>query len=95
MITVIAHYRVKPDAVDTVTQLLSTHSRASETEPGCLHFLAHQDAEDPTRFALYEGYLDQEAFAAHRATNHFRTNIEQTLLPLLVDREWRVYGSRL
>ena len=75
--------------------MLARHSRASAAEPGCIQFLAHQSADDPTRFALYETYEDEEAFAAHRRTEHFRVNVEQTLVPMLVEREWRTYGAPL
>ena len=95
MITVIAHYRTRRDAADQVRALLERHARASAAEAGCIGFLAHQDREDPARFALYETYEDDAAFAAHRRTDHFRVNIEQTLVPMLVEREWRVYGAPL
>jgi quinol monooxygenase YgiN len=95
MITVIAHYRTRPDKADHVRALLAQHSRASAAEAGCIHFIAHQDAKDPTRFALYESYVDEDAFAAHRRTEHFRVNVEQTLVPMLEEREWRVYGAPL
>ncbi len=95
MITVIAHYRTHPDQADQVRTLLARHSRTSAAEAGCIHFLAHQDTEDPTRFALYETYENDAAFAAHRRTEHFRVNIEQALVPMLVQREWRAYGAPL
>jgi quinol monooxygenase YgiN len=95
MITVIAHYRTHPDTADEVRALLARHSRASSAEPGCIQFLAHQDAEDPTRFALYETYEDDAAFAAHRHTDHFSVNIEQSLVPMLIERERRIYGAPL
>lgn len=95
MITVIAHYRVDPADAEAVRELLARHSAASESEPGCLRFAAHQDADDSGRFALYEQYVDAEAFAAHRRTPHFVTNIEQTLVPILLQREWRTYGEPL
>lgn len=40
-------------------------------------------------------YVDDAAFAAHRPTEHFRVNIERTLVPMLLEREWRVYGAPL
>jgi quinol monooxygenase YgiN len=95
MIVVIAHYRTHPGKAVEVRALLAAHSRASAAETGCIQFIAHQDAEDPTRFALYESYVDDAAFAAHRRTEHFRVNIEQTLAPMLEEREWRVYGAPL
>ena len=95
MVTVIAHYRVKPGAADVVRELLAGHSQQSEAEPGCLLFWAHQDADEPDRFALYERYVSAAAFAAHRESAHFRTNIETRLAPLLLERNWRIYGPRL
>lgn len=95
MITVIAHYRTTPEHADQVRDVLAVHSRASEAEPGCRRFSAHQAAEDPTRFALYEQYDDEAAFAAHRASEHFHVNIEQTVVPLLTERNWRAYAPAL
>ena len=95
VITVIAHYQTRADSATTARDLLARHSKSSEAEPGCLQFLAHQDVDDPTRFALYEAYENLEAFETHRQTEHFRVNIEQTLAPLLTSREWRIYGPRL
>lgn len=93
MITVIVHYRVHPGSAERVRAVLGRHARASVAEPGCLAFLAFQDAEDPERFALYEAYEDAAAFDAHRRSEHFRVNIEQTIDPMLAEREWRVYGA--
>ena len=92
MITVIAHYRTTPAGVAEVRRLLAEHSRVSQAEPGCRCFLAHQGSDDATYFALYEVYDDLEAFQAHRSSAHFRRNIEQTLVPLLLQRQWRLYG---
>lgn len=95
MITVVAHYRTRSEAADTVRELLARHSAASRAEPGCRRFDAHQDTADPSRFVLVEAYDDPAAFAAHRETEHFRVNIEQTLAPLLLERDWRTYGDAL
>lgn len=91
-LTVIAHYLTAPEAAEDVRRLLAQHARMSEAEPGCQCFLVHQSIDEPTRFALYEVYDDLEAFEAHRNSDHFRLNIEQTLVPLLLERQWRAYG---
>jgi quinol monooxygenase YgiN len=95
MITVIAHYRVRPHAVEAGCALLARHAAVSRQEAGCAQFLAHQSALDPTRFALYEVYDSPEAFAEHRETKHFRTNIETELVPMLLERTWTIYGEPL
>jgi quinol monooxygenase YgiN len=88
MFTVIACYRTSADDAQAVAELLAGHAVASEREPGCRQFFAHQSLDDPTRFFLYETYDSPEAFAAHRRTEHFQHNIERTLAPLMIEREW-------
>jgi len=95
VITVVAHYRTHPEAADAVRELLARHSAASRAEAGCRRFDAHQDTADPSRFVLVEAYDDPAAFTAHRETEHFRLNIEQTLAPQLLERDWRTYGDPL
>ena len=92
MITLIVHYRAQPGNAERVRAVLGRHARASVAEDGCLEFRAFQDAADPERFALYEAYVDEAALDAHRRSEHFRVNIEQTVIPMLAEREWRVYG---
>lgn len=95
MFTVIATYHAKPEAAQAVAELLAKHAAASEQERGCRQFLAHQALDDPTRFFLYETYDSDEAFAAHRRSKHFQQNIEQTLAPLLIEREWHACSEPL
>ena len=63
----------------------------SEAEPGCLCFLVNRSAADPDRFVLYEQYADEAAFRAHRASAHFRANVEAGVVPLLAERGWERY----
>jgi quinol monooxygenase YgiN len=88
MVIVVAHYRTRPEDAPTVAAVLARHAVASEAEPGCITFAAHQVLEDPTRFVLYEEYVDEEAFTAHRQSAHFVTNIESLVVPLLTERRW-------
>lgn len=95
MFTVIATYRTTPESARAVADLLAKHAVTSEQEPGCRQFLAHRALDDPTRFFLYETYDSDEAFAAHRRSEHFRQNIEQTLAPLLIKRQWHACSEPL
>jgi autoinducer 2-degrading protein len=45
--------------------------RASQEEGGVLGFDFLEDARDPNTFYYYEVYRDEDAFAAHRASDHF------------------------
>jgi quinol monooxygenase YgiN len=88
MLIVTARYVVAEGHVDTVIPLLQANAAASRDEPGCLEFSVFQDADDPRRVLLYEAYLDEAAFQAHRHTPHFRDIIEAQVVPLLDERTW-------
>jgi (4S)-4-hydroxy-5-phosphonooxypentane-2,3-dione isomerase len=70
---VLVEFRAKPDQVEGFAALIDRHARNSRTlEDGCLVFDVCQDAEDPTRFILFEVYRDPEAHAAHREMASFK-----------------------
>lgn len=91
MITVIADYRAQPGRADEVASVLAQHVAATRAEPGCVQFVAYRSSEDADRFALYEQYVDEAAFEAHRATPHFHTYIEGKIVALLAERRWARY----
>ena len=91
MITVIAEYRAQPGRGDQVARVLAQHVAATRTEPGCLQFIAYRAAEAPEIFVLYEQYVDQAAFEAHRTTDHFQNYVEGTIVQLLAERRWARY----
>ncbi|MGB9183861.1 MAG: putative quinol monooxygenase [Solirubrobacteraceae bacterium] len=93
MFTVIARYRTSPSDAQAVADVLARHAAASEGEPGCRQFLVFQAREDPTRFFLVETYDSEAAFSEHRQSEHFKQNIEATLAPMLIEREWHICGA--
>ena len=93
MITVIALYKTKPETAEAVAEVLSRHVAATREEPGCVHFVALRSCDEPDRFVLYEQYADEDAFAAHRASTHFRVNVEETIVPMLEERRFARYDE--
>lgn len=91
MIEVLAEYEVAPEHSEAAVELLNRHAVASQEEPGCLRFDVYRSTTDPARLILIETYTDEAAFEAHRCTEHFRRNIEQTLVPWLLSRQWTRY----
>lgn len=91
VLTVIAHYRTQPGEGDNVAAILAMHAAPTRAEPGCVRFVVNRCDADLDRFVLYEQHADEAAFEAHRQTSHFRGYIEQAVVPLLVEREWRRY----
>jgi (4S)-4-hydroxy-5-phosphonooxypentane-2,3-dione isomerase len=69
----IAELQVKPESVAKFVPLILANAQASvATEAGCLQFDVTQEADDPTKFVLYEVYADLAAFEAHGKTAHFQ-----------------------
>jgi quinol monooxygenase YgiN len=67
----IAELQVKPENVAAFVPLILANAQASVAkEPGCLQFDVTQQADDPTKFALYEVYADAAAFEAHGKMPH-------------------------
>ena len=93
VLTVIATYRARPGTGDEIAEVLHEHGQSSRVEPGCLRFDAYRAVEDPDRFWLFEQYVDETAFEAHRRTPHFRENVEGRIAPLLSERAWARVGQ--
>lgn len=68
---VIAEFRAAPGKRQDFLDLLKTHVPASRAEPGCRTFDACLIQEDPDFVLLYEVYDNEEAYLAHRATDHY------------------------
>lgn len=84
---VIARYRTREGAEDTVLPLLDTMAAASRAEPGNLAYRVHQGTEDPRAIALYEEYASEADFTAHCESPHFRDIVLGRVVPLLESRE--------
>ncbi len=67
----LVHVHVKPEHVDAFIDATRANHEASVKEAGNLRFDVLQQADDPTRFVLYEAYSDAEAAAAHKQTPHY------------------------
>ncbi|MGD0810668.1 MAG: putative quinol monooxygenase [Acidimicrobiales bacterium] len=87
MLTVIARYKAQTGMGDLVATTLAKHVAATRTEPGCLQFVAYRSQKDPDQFVLYEQYVDDAAFEAHRQTPHFHSYVEGIIVPLLSERQ--------
>jgi autoinducer 2-degrading protein len=68
MYVTVVYVRVKPDHVDAFINATKSNHEHSVKEEGNLRFDILQDAEDRTRFLLYE-----EKAARHKSTPHYLT----------------------
>ena len=71
MFVALVNVHVKPDKVDDFIAMIRANHEGSVQEPGCLRFDVAQAKEDPTRFVLWEWYLDEAANAFHTTTPHY------------------------
>ncbi len=70
---------ILPEKLDTFREAVFTNMRMSvATEPGVLYLYACSFADDPLHWVFWEGYASEEAYEAHRATEHFQTYIAGT-----------------
>lgn len=71
MIVTFVHVWVKPDHIDDFKQASMENHLASLREEGNLRFDILQDADEPTKFVLYEAYESEQAAKAHKKTEHY------------------------
>jgi len=72
MYVLIVSAKIKPEQRGRFLEAIEENAvTAVRDEPGCLRFDVVRDADDPQHYLFYEVYRDEDAFKAHRATEHF------------------------
>jgi len=71
MIVTCVHVHVKPEAVNDFIEASVLNHKGSVKEPGNLRFDFVQQADEPTRFMLYEAFESEESVTAHKTTDHY------------------------
>ena len=71
MFVTLVHVHVKPEHVETFIDASRANHEAAIHEPGNIRFDVLRSADDPTRFVLFEAYVDAASAAAHKATPHY------------------------
>jgi quinol monooxygenase YgiN len=88
----VARWRAKTAQRDKVKSILSDLAAKARREPGNLAFIVNQLRDDPDHFLLYEQYKDDQAFADHQATVHFKSLVLEQGVPLLESRDRLIYS---
>jgi quinol monooxygenase YgiN len=76
----------KPGEADRVAAILKELVPPTTAEPGVKQFLPYRSPTNPALFFLFELYVDEAAWGAHQATEHFKSAIAD-LLPRVARRE--------
>ena len=71
MITTIVHVKVKEAHIEEFIRATVKNHEESVKENGNMRFDVLQKADDPSSFALYEAYENDELAAAHKHTPHY------------------------
>ena len=71
MIVTCVYIHVKPDNLKRFIDETTANHAESVKEPGNLRFDLIQQADDLSRFMIYEAYESEEAAAAHKKTPHY------------------------
>ena len=72
MYVLVVSARIKPEQRGRFLEAIEENAVSSvRDEGGCLRFDVVRDNDDPDHYLLYEVYRDEEAFQAHRDTDHF------------------------
>jgi quinol monooxygenase YgiN len=71
MISFTVRMRFDAKEVEEMRGHLEALARESRLEPGCVSYIPHFLADDPTTVMIYEQYVDDAALDAHRASPHF------------------------
>ncbi|MFJ8105689.1 putative quinol monooxygenase [Streptomyces sp. NPDC096132] len=83
---VIARYHCTAEDEAIVRAALLKTREHTRAEPANEVYEVHAVADEPGGFLLYERYADRAGFEAHKAAEHFRELITETVWPLLTDR---------
>jgi quinol monooxygenase YgiN len=86
-LVVTAFWEAKPTEVDALVEIIRRLLPQAQEEAGVQAFQIHQSLTEPTKFFFYEVFKDEEAFAAHQQTEHFKTLIIGQAVPKLAKRE--------
>lgn len=71
MFAVVVTLEANPDRVEDLITALKTNAEHSRTEATCLKWEWSRHVTEPNQFAIYELYTDADAFAEHKASQHF------------------------
>ncbi|XVV10750.1 putative quinol monooxygenase [Actinoplanes sp. CA-131856] len=88
-----ATWTAEPGKEGVVLDAIEKLTPPSRQEPGNLYYQAYQDPAEPTVFRLFEVYTDEDAYAAHGASEHFAEYGHGQAIPVLAQRERAFYTT--
>ncbi len=82
MLATLVFVDVVPECVEAFMEITKYNHENSRKEPGNVRFDVLRDNNDPAKFVLYEVYVDADAAAAHKNTEHYN-KWRETVAPMM------------
>jgi quinol monooxygenase YgiN len=89
---VLAYWTAREGEEDEVERVLRRLASASRREAGCISYSAHRSVDDPSRYVIYERYVDEQAFQRHTTSEHFRALVLEDGIARLASRTRESYS---
>ena len=90
---VAAIWKAKEGEEKRVEETIVKMTPLSRAEEGNLFYQAQVSPEDPRTFFLYEQYVDEAGYEAHKASDYFQENVFGYILEYLEDRSVKTYQT--
>ena len=71
MIATLVYVDVKPECVEAFEKITVYNHNNTRKEPGNVRFDVLHSNDDPTKFVLYEVFVNEDAARAHKETEHY------------------------
>jgi (4S)-4-hydroxy-5-phosphonooxypentane-2,3-dione isomerase len=84
MLVVLVHVNVRVEDIEAFKAATIANATASRGEKGIARFDVIQQADAPEKFVLIEVYRNNEAAAAHKDTQHYKT-WRDTVAPMMAE----------
>ncbi len=93
--TVTGVLNVKKKYLAEYTRRIKRHAKNSVTkEPGCISFEVNVDLSNPSRFLLYEVYIDKSSFEKHMEMPFMKRHLKETKIMVKGDLEFISFWNR-
>lgn len=76
----------KDGEAEALATILRDMTPPTMAEPGVKLFLPYRSPKNPSLFFVFELYVDEAAWSAHEATDHFKAAVKE-LVPRVTRRE--------
>jgi quinol monooxygenase YgiN len=86
MLSFTVRMRFEESDHEAIRAALVALTHGSRQEPGCVSYVAHFLADDPSTAFIYEQYKDEAALEHHRNTQHFKDHAIGTLYQRMKER---------